>query len=728
MEDINISSLPVSILFVDDDEQILNALKRLTRVLKERVFLCQDSREAMNIIKSEHIDIVVSDYRMPNIDGISLLSEISNNYPEIIRIMLTGNADVDVMLGAINNGRIWGFIEKPWQGAQLLSTLKQAVQTRHLLRSRVNNLYQELEVAKVKADAGLQAKSEFLAVMSHEIRTPMNALLGSLELLRETKLDKKQKQLLNNASSSGEALFSVVNNVLDISKIEAGKLKLNKSYFPTLSIVDYLHEIFNKAASEKGLALHFCISPQVSNMLHLDQQRLNQILINLISNALKFTEEGGIEVSINLRDKLLAIDVIDTGIGIKESDLSSLFEKFSQADSSYQRQYEGTGLGLSISRELLELMGGDICVTSKLGEGSKFSLKIPHDYFCAPLFDKQSKERQSFSLVNFSTFSEQAISKQLRLLNCKVSLIQDNTLPKQICLKGDYLDANSLSEALSENVKGYRYTEVIKQFFEKQAANNKQCVSPKVPLKGNKQHILVVEDSRPNQIVAKTLLENANYIVEIANDGLEAIDLISNKHFDLVLMDLSMPKLDGASACVRIRNKNGKYQSLPIWAMTANVAEKDKQYCFDAGMNDFVEKPIKKDQLLTKLFAFFNESATDNNNKKENKLICDEVVTQLISDTGQEVFNNILSLFINETNSRMDSMVEGLKNQNYTLLKDESHAVKSSAATIGAIELSNLAIEIETQAGLGALEPLKTLVNKMPDLASDSFLALQEKQ
>jgi len=727
------NNVQVKILFVDDDISILNSLKRLTRNIDAAFFFCDSSIEALSLIAKESIDIIVSDLRMPQMDGITFLSEVASKYPETIRIMLTGNSDSELVLSAINKGRIWSFISKPWDGQQLILTLKQAIQTRHLMRTRVNQLYSELEQAKMLADSGSTEKSNFLAVMSHEIRTPMNAMLGSMELLAETSLDVEQKELIFNALTAGKSLLSLVSNILDFSKIEAGKLKLNVNDFSVLDLVDYLQSLFSERLKTKDIALMTCLTPTLSSRLRLDEQRVKQILINLIGNAIKFTQTGGVELSIYPCGNTVVFEVKDTGIGISDANIGRLFNKFVQVDSSYQRQFEGTGLGLAITKQLVDLMKGEVSVISKEGEGSLFKVTIPHDFFTKPVIPSKKLTKRNVDIFNFTSFCESSFKKQLKLWNCEVNFIRDKELPKKICCHTEKLEQRNFCDYVQKaGLWTEPYTHLMKYVFGNSISNS--CFSTAMQHKplGNGQPILVVEDSLPNQLVIKTMLERAGHHVDIASNGVEAINFVENNSYILVLMDLSMPVMDGAQACRIIRSKGGKMAELPIWAMTANVTKDDISHCFDAGMNEFIEKPINRTLLLSKIEELISSDLSGITRDEQGSYLqenCAEVIElsiaeQLISDTGEEVFNTVVQLFITETQKRVEQIRLSSETLDFSIIESEAHAIKSSAATIGAIPLGELAKKLEHKCQLQQCREVPSIINALVQLAEQSIKEL----
>ncbi|NMP32102.1 response regulator [Thalassotalea sp. M1531] len=737
----------VSVLFVDDERAILAAIKRLTRNIPARFYFSNSPIEALELIVKEKLDIIISDMRMPEMDGITFLSHVAENYPETIRIMLTGNAESDVVMSAINKGRIWSFIEKPWDPEQLILTIKQAIQTRNLMRSRVNHLYQELEQAKQLADSGSKEKSNFLAVMSHEIRTPMNAMLGSMELLSSTNLDEPQRALISNALTAGESLSTLVNDILDFSKIEAGKLQLKPAELNTIELVDYLHSLFIERVKEKGIGLMFCISPKLSAQLFLDDQRVKQILINLIANAIKFTLEGGVEISVYGNENLIHFEVKDTGIGIKNEDISKLFNKFVQADSSYKRQFEGTGLGLAITKQLVELMGGEVRVGSTEGKGSTFLVAIPHEYYSRPIIDSELARPKQLTCYNFSRYSEASLKKQLHLWGCEVNFVQEKSQPTKIVV---YEEENNLATK-QECVQFDRfwtdsYSALLSFVFGQGAPLNAELNLGEYTCIGAGEHILVVEDSLPNQLVIRTMLERVGYKVDIANNGKEAIKAVDDFDYQLVLMDLSMPVMDGAQACRIIRSKSDKFAKLPIWAMTANVTKDDMQHCFEAGMNEFIEKPINRDVLLFKIHEFFkltrhnnvsecgdlntSKSAVSNTYTKrveEVEVLNHDVTNQLKIDVGDDIFIKVIDLFIKETDRRIVVIKQAALEDDIQQIEKEAHAIKSSASSVGAIALGDLARLLELSCQQNNAHELPELVAGVSKLAFSSLSSLKQK-
>ncbi|MFL6618256.1 MAG: response regulator [Povalibacter sp.] len=670
---------------------------------------------------------------------------VSRTRDYTLRVPLTGEDEVGRLVVAFND--------------MLAQTHERGVElsAHHAeLESKVATRTAELAGALKDAQAAARAKADFLANMSHEIRTPMNGVIGMLELLESEGLDPQRTSMLETARNSAEALLGIINDVLDFSKIDAGKLTLEDIDLELLPLAEEVATLFAQQAHAKGVEVNCLIDEKVPTLVRGDPVRLRQVLANLLGNAVKFTEKGEVSVLVSaneVSDELVQIEIAirDTGIGMSPSVVAGLFESFTQADTSTTRRFGGTGLGLAITKRLIEAMHGTIEVSSESGKGSQFLVKLPMRVVSASrktrradlssvsilIVDDHATNRlvleQYLGQLGIRSQSASSATEGLHHLRTAAStgkpfdmVVLDYQMP-------DIDGVGFLSAMRKDSQIGNTKCVVLSSIGDRQASVDRLQVAAwlskpvrqsqlysavamvagvsagwaAIPMRPQtaltqstlpqqfSARVLLVEDNLVNQQVASRLLAAFGVQAQIAANGLEALERTQLEHFDLLFMDCQMPIMDGYEATrrIRLRELDEGRAHLPIIAMTANAMQGDRERCLAAGMDDYVAKPVKRDNLAQVLARWLSDVAEQSlpiEGADESVSVIDERAFQQLCELFEKDVAEVVDAYLADSPRQLQVMNESIAEADYPVLDRAAHSLKSSSRSMGALQLAEL--------------------------------------
>jgi signal transduction histidine kinase/HPt (histidine-containing phosphotransfer) domain-containing protein len=670
----------IKVLLIEDDEDDFILTRDLLAEVRGGNYAldwASSYEEGLQIAGRGEHHVCLVDYRLGELSGVQLIRSARDQGITTPMILLTGQGNHDVDVEAIEAGATDYLIKDETHASRLERTIRYAVELNtercraedELTERKLVEL--ELEHARDAALESVRLKSEFLANMSHEIRTPMNVIIGTAELALETQLDNQQTRYINAIALAAESLLVIIDDILDFSKIEAGKLSFETIDFDLRVTVQSVIELMAERIRAKELDITLLFDADVPAKLRGDPTRLRQVLTNLLGNAVKFTERGKVEIRISKeseRDERVTIrfDIQDTGIGISEDDQRTLFAPFVQADGSVTRRYGGTGLGLAIAKQLAEMMGGTLSLTSEPGYGSTFS--------CTATFIKQAH-------------AEPAAQPGPQLGD--VNLID---------MRMQRGGVSPVSLTKTAELTGISVPVTLHSVTQTQVSFDRS--------------VLLVDDNEVNQTVASDQLARLGYKVDLAGNGQEALDALALKSYDVVLMDCGMPVMDGYTATAKIRKRESGSEHTPIVAMTAHAMNGDREKCLAAGMDAYLAKPVKRKMLeaiLATLFGNDHRSTAQDvpavlttTATTDDSSLVDVMCLQETASTPKKL-RNIIELYLRHTGERLKELKTALDQESANHVYAIAHKCLGSSRTCGMTAIVPALTELQRMGKAGEL-------------------------